>query len=118
MSLADIAGKPSKVLIRLCSEIKNAPELILALSNEVNDLRLVLNHLSTGAASVQAPTAPANGSAAYATATTRLQDMLTGAKFLMEELDILREISSAKVQLPNASSGSSRSPKHETQRIV
>ncbi|KAL8389064.1 hypothetical protein RB595_008815 [Gaeumannomyces hyphopodioides] len=89
ISLAAIAAHTSTVLSSLCSEVKNAPALVLALSNEVDDLKLVLDRVSTATASLTVPAVPALGSASNATPESRLRDMLARAKGLLVELDIL-----------------------------
>jgi hypothetical protein len=43
LSILDTSTKASTSLAALCIKLKNAPDLILALSNEVSDLRLVLD---------------------------------------------------------------------------
>ncbi|KAL8357159.1 hypothetical protein RB598_002133 [Gaeumannomyces tritici] len=89
ISLAAIAAHTSRVLSRLCSEVKNAPALVLALSNEVNDFKLVLDTVSTATENLAVPAASGPGPANNATPESRLRDMLARAKSLLAELDIL-----------------------------
>ncbi|KLU92355.1 hypothetical protein MAPG_11301 [Magnaporthiopsis poae ATCC 64411] len=92
ISLAAIAAHTSRVLSNFCSEVKHAPALVVALSNEVNDLKLVLDKVSSATSSLAAPTASTPGpstSSSNVAMEARLRDMLARAKNLLVELDIL-----------------------------
>lgn len=85
-SLLEITLKCAKVLHGLQQDLKNAPDLILALSNETQDLCVLLTRLEDTRKAAEA----ANLNTPEATATlTQMEVQMGKAKIILGELDSL-----------------------------
>lgn len=95
LSLTDIATRTSASLISISRELKNAPGLILALSNEVTDISLVLERVrDTRQVSNGLSLLGHNQHTEYLAA---LDNQLNKARFLLKKLeDISTDLASEK----------------------
>lgn len=84
--LLDVSLRASKVLHGLQSQLKNAPSLIQALSNEVEDLKAVLARVEDTA---EASKASGQHVPTIAATRTDLEAQLQKAKVILADLDTL-----------------------------
>lgn len=85
VSVTDVAVKTSLKLGSLISDFRGAPTLILALSNEVIEIRVVLERVKESQQAVQSLRNPQHDAAFLAA----LDDQLTKAKTIVTDLESL-----------------------------
>jgi hypothetical protein len=91
VSLLDVSRRASSGLLALCRDLKNAPELILALSNEVSDINVVLSRMNDSRMAAD------SASKQNLSFLTTLEYQFDKAKVLLSDLErLLRTLSQEK----------------------